>query len=301
MPRKFFVYLFLFSIVFAFSCNKQISNVTEDVPIQVTPVGDENSLEIATWNIEQFPKHRNTVKDLRQLITDLDIDVFAVQEITNVDSFTALVNSLPDYDGRVGSAASSYNLWPGVIYKTDLVTLVSEEYLFTGEYNFPRAPYSLYLRARKNNEVFDFHLIILHLKAFGDEESENRRRGAIRTLESYLEAQLANPANDPDYIVAGDWNDLLNDRLEDNVFLPFLEDTVDYMFLTESLLDDPDGFSFIGNSNFRSLIDHIMVSGSIFSAYPSIETRVIKLDEEFPPYLLEVSDHRPVTGKIPVF
>jgi hypothetical protein len=35
--------------------------------------------------------------------------------------------------------------------------------------------------------------------------------------------------------------------------------------------------------------------------YPGIKAKILKVDETFTLYLSEVSDHRPVASKIPVF
>ena len=59
-------------------------------------------------------------------------------------------------------------------------------------------------------------------------------------------------------------------------------------------------YSYIAGS-FKSLIDHIMITTSVDSAYPNIKTKILKVDETFTLYLSEVSDHRPVASKIPVF
>lgn len=301
-PNRLF---FLLSLLLLVQCNERLPNASDELPssdrIDLAPFGLDNTLEIASWNIEQFPKHSRTVEDVREIILDLDVDIFAIQEITNVDSFQALVNSLPEYEGRVGVNASNFSLWPGIIYKTSLVTVLGETYLFTNDsYTFPRAPYALRLKVQKNNREFDFTLIILHLKASGDEESENRRRNAIQALENYVTDKLTTPGEDPDFVLAGDWNDVLDDPPSDNVFQPFLQKPQYYVFLTAPFLGNPDEYTFIGGS-FRSLIDHLMITTAIDTTYPSKTTQILKIDQDFGGYLNEVSDHRPVATRIPVF
>jgi hypothetical protein len=48
--------------------------------------------------------------------------------------------------------------------------------------------------------------IVLHMKAYGDQSSYNRRVNASRGLQAYLETTLKNKK----YVVLGDWNDDLN-------------------------------------------------------------------------------------------
>lgn len=299
-----FILILLLSIFV--SCNKQVSDAVEELPKVTFPkFGEDNTLEIASWNIEQFPKHGKTVSDAKEIILDLDIDIFAVQEINGVLDFQNLLDSLNAgsggnfYDGWLNEISSS--LKTGIIFKTSLVEVLSDTALFIGDNDFAgRPPSSFYLRVQRNNQVFDFTLIVVHLKAFGDPESENRRRGAIQKLESYIRNRLQQTGSDPDYFIAGDWNDELNDLPPNNVFLPFLEDTLNYRFLTEPFAGSSTEYTYIGG-NFRSLIDHIMITTAIDGAYPGIFTQIIKADEFFNLYINEVSDHRPVAAKIPVF
>lgn len=287
-------------------CNERLTEATSELPIEeqieVPGYGVDGTLEIASWNIERFPKNgQESIASVRELIIDMDIDIFAVQEITDADAFDALVASLDEYDGRLGTGAANFALWPGVIYKKDIVEVISEEYLFTSDsYTFPRAPYSLYMRAVENGLAFDFNLIILHLKASGGSENETRRRNAIRDLENYVDLQLQQPNVDRDFIIAGDWNDLLNDTGASNVFVPFLDDTLSYRFLTEDFAGSATEYSFIGGS-FRSLLDHIMITSSVDTLYQNIEIEILKPDQSFPQYEVQVSDHRPVAARFPVF
>ncbi len=54
--------------------------------------GDENSLDIATWNIEWFPKNNQiTVNYVTDIITLLDLDVLAIQELDDTDMFEQML------------------------------------------------------------------------------------------------------------------------------------------------------------------------------------------------------------------
>ena len=68
--------------------------------ILIEPFGSENSFDIATWNIEHFPKNQDfTVPYLFQIIHDIDIDLIAVQEIDDKNLFMRLIDSLDGYQG----------------------------------------------------------------------------------------------------------------------------------------------------------------------------------------------------------
>ncbi|MEZ7977475.1 MAG: hypothetical protein QMB89_02820, partial [Flavobacteriales bacterium] len=50
--------------------------------------GTPDALEIATWNIEWFPKNGQTTVDyVSEIIENLDLDVYAIQEIDDTTVF----------------------------------------------------------------------------------------------------------------------------------------------------------------------------------------------------------------------
>ena len=67
--------------------------------------GDDNSLDIATWNIEWFPKNgQATVEYVTQILQQLDLDILAMQELDNKDMFDQMFNELTNYTGYYESA-----------------------------------------------------------------------------------------------------------------------------------------------------------------------------------------------------
>ena len=118
-------------------------------------------------------------------------------------------------------------------------------------------------------------------------------------MKNYLDLEIAN-SPDKDYLVMGDWNDELNDPVADNVFQVFLNDPLNYAFLTQSLLNDPvSNATYIGS--FNSIIDQILISEDLQTEYSNGYLQVIKVDQVFSAYTYEVSDHRPVAAKFFVF
>ncbi|NOX37818.1 MAG: hypothetical protein GXO78_09815 [Calditrichaeota bacterium] len=295
--------LFLLGI---FGCNKRVTN--GDLPVtpedgeksRIPAFGSDQTFEIATWNIQNFPKAgENTLKLLAEIIQSLNIDVYAVQEIQDTVAFRQLLQRLPDYEGIY--SADTYSSWyqkTGVIYKKQLVTLADKKQLYWNDrFSFPRPPLQVYVTADFGTVDFDFYLIVLHLKAFSGAENEDRRRSAVQKLKKYVEDQIAAGA-DPDFILAGDWNDELTDEDLHNVFLPFLNNPEQFIFLTLPLAKNGEVSYYVGN--YRSLIDHILITTSIQQAYPNIETQIIKLDQLLSNFYQDVSDHRPVAARIPI-
>ena len=59
--------------------------------------GIQGNLNIITWNIENFPKEDESMIDyLVETINLMELDIIALQEIRNTDSFNQLVNKLGD-------------------------------------------------------------------------------------------------------------------------------------------------------------------------------------------------------------
>ena len=159
----------------------------------VATVGAESSFDIATWNIENFPmKGPTTISYVAQLIKDLDIDLFGLQELDDTASFYRLLDSLPAYNGTISYYPTDY-LKLGIIYKKDIISISNVTQIFINDYDFPRPPLIAYVQVKKANVVvFDFTIIVLHLKAFSDSTSEGRRRRACEKLYSYINSNILN-------------------------------------------------------------------------------------------------------------
>ncbi|MCK6619499.1 MAG: endonuclease/exonuclease/phosphatase family protein [Calditrichaceae bacterium] len=301
-----FIIISIFALLLT-ACSKKATDAVEELPkINIPRFGEENTLEIASWNIQTFPKSGQTVSDVKEIVLDLDADLYAVQEINNAFEFRNLLDSLNAaagadmYDGRLNELSSSFKT--GIIFKKSVIEVLDSTYLFVNDlYDFAsRPPFQLSLLASKNGRTFDFNLIVVHLKAEdGNPQSQVRRRNSIQKLENYIDSQLQS-GSDPDFVVAGDWNDELEDPPSSNVFLPFLEDTLRYKFLTLPFAGSSSEFSYL-LGGFNSLIDHILITTSIDTAYLPLTTQVLKLDQYYSLYVSEVSDHRPVAARFGTF
>ncbi len=266
-------------------------------PTLVKTVGTNNSFELATWNIEYFPKKQSaTVNYVKTLIRNLDIDLIGVAEIASVQSFNALLDSLDGWSGVLSNDTYSDGSYQktGILYKSTFISVSNAKNIFLNDwYAFPRPPLTAYIQVhdREGNIVFDFNMITVHLKAKGGSENEARRRAAVESLKVYIDQEIAAGA-DPDFIVTGDWNDRLIDDDSVNVFTSILDDTADYTFLTSGLNGQ---YSYI-STTYKSLIDHILITSDARAEYGNGYTKVLYLDQEFSKYQTEVSDHRPVVS-----
>jgi hypothetical protein len=96
-------------------------------------------------------------------------------------------------------------------------------------------------------------------------------------------------------IVVGDFNDVLEDEEENNVFMPFINDSVNYIFADRR-------FSYGSSADFSypswpSDLDHILITNELFGRST---TQVIKVDDVtgWSAYNADISDHRPVGLKV---
>lgn len=290
---------FISLLFFLSACVEKISDPPNDDnngsdSVLVKTVGDPGTFEILTWNIENFPQIGNkTVNHVKTIIRNLDVDLIAVQEIGSISSFNNLLDSLPGWSGVL--SGDTYGNWyqkTGFLFKSDLISMSNVQNIFYSDedrYAFPRPPLAAYVQLKDGSGTkFDFTIIVLHLKAYGDEDSRLRRLAACEDLKEYIDDEIAAGA-DPDFIVLGDWNDIITDLVGSNVFNVFLEDQDHYRFLTKNLSGQ---FSYINSS----LIDHILITNDANSEFGGGTTRVLYLDDEFRAYPSEVSDHRPVVA-----
>jgi len=277
------------------ACAKPFIDPPSDPPfrIHVQRYGNAGSFDLVTWNIKEFPcQQETTVGNLAQIIRDIDVDLIGLQEINDPGAFHRLLDSLPGYAGIL-SALPADGLKLGILYKPEIIALSTPKQIFTDDnYAFPRPPLLTFVEIRiQDSVVFDFSLIILHLKAQSDSASMQRRRSACEKLKNYIDQYLL-PGADKDVVILGDLNDQWDDPDSVNVFTVFRTDTVHYSFLTSALIGQA---SYI--DGFHSLIDHILISADARPEFNNGNIQIMKLDQEVPDYINLISDHRPVLAQ----
>ncbi len=262
--------------------------------------GDDYSLDIATWNIEWFPKNNQTTVDyVTAIIISLDLDILAIQEVDDTTMFEQMLAVLPEYTGYYES-----NWFAGLayIYKTGIVEIndIYEIYTTSPYWNaFPRSPMVMDINYLGEN----YFIINNHFKCCGDgileynntSDEENRRYTAINLLKEYIDDNLSNN----NVIVLGDLNDDISESSPNNVFQQILNDSIHYRFADiEIAFGDASGWSF---PNWPSHLDHILITDELFNGINNIEVETIKIDEHlnggWNEYDQNVSDHRPVAIK----
>ena len=262
--------------------------------------GDESSLDIATWNIEWFPKNDQvTVNYVTEIIELLDLDILAIQELDDTTMFDQMLENLPAYAGYY---QSSWFAGLAYIYKTDLVEVnnIYEIYTTSPYWNaFPRSPMVMDINFMGEN----YFIINNHFKCCGDgiidfddmSDEENRRYTAINLIKQYIYNNLP----DKNVIVLGDLNDDIAESSY-NVFQEVLDDSTHYQFADiEIAQGNSSEWSF---PNWPSHLDHILITNELFDSANNLEVQTIKIDEYldggWSEYDQNISDHRPVAMKL---
>jgi len=270
-------------------CDVQVSGSgTTAVP----NVNVSNEIEIITWNTEFFPAHKDsTLPVLARVISDLNADMIAFQEIRFTGYFSGLMNLLPDYHYIVSQQSSFMD--QAIIYKKDMFTLVRQSEPFAeNDYNFAgRPPLRGDFQYKCGHEVLNFSVINLHMKCC--DSGLKRRQNAVKMLHHYIVEEME--MGYKNFIVLGDWNDDLKDKENEHCFHPFNNDDRFY-FVNESLVYNQSNASY-PKEPYVSFLDHILVTKHMIPESETYRTETLFIEDfmgGFSNYERYISDHRPV-------
>lgn len=286
---------FLTSVLFL-----AIVNATHAQTLNDLSFGTDATFEVMTWNIEHFPKEGATTVDyIKQIIENLDADLYALQEIEDELEFNTLVDGLDGYDGYFASNTYAPLAY---IYKSNTLVINDIYEIYTSySIQFPRSPLIMDLTFSEE------HIIVInnHFKALGDGsldmysdgDEEFRRYEACRFLKEYIDVYFSGQS----VIVVGDMNDILTDVESDNVFQLFLDDTENYAFADMAIAEGSDlNWSYPFSSYYLSHLDHVLITNELFDEMDNVGStcETIKIDNYLSSYDYYVSDHRPVGLKL---
>lgn len=293
MIRLFYLTFLFFATIACGSCSSGSANnagQTPQKPEEQKPLNiakcivsaADDKLEIATWNIEHFPKTANTSQQVANIIKKMDVDVIALQEIKSKKALDDLVELLSGYEGVI-MQRSDINL--AYIYKTSEISLNKNPYgiLQKNTYELPRSPFVLPIHSKSTN--LNILLVNNHFKAKGGSENEARRKAACALLKNWIDTEHA----DDNVIVLGDLNDEITDAPANNVFKIFLDDNANYSFADKDIAKNRGQWSY---PSYPSHIDHILLTNELFDNKIKTYTYTFgKCDQD---YDSVVSDHYPV-------
>jgi endonuclease/exonuclease/phosphatase family metal-dependent hydrolase len=281
---------------------------------------NNSTIEIGTFNIRFFPCNQDgemmkkyniemryppegpatdTTK-LFQIIKDLDIEVLGVQEIVDPALFGAMAKRHlgEEYD----FVYAPNNAWQkvGILYNTEKVKLISQPQIYSevalGKMDRHRPAFRAYFKAIPKG--FDFHVIVVHLKASPRGYPERIKQWEF--LDSILN-DLPDK-NESDIILLGDFNNVSKNRY--NEFLPIFTKHKYFWPISESdtLITQywqPDRKVERIESG---TLDHLFVSSGAKIEYIENSTKVggyckdmkKEIVGEFPEFYNNISDHCPV-------
>ncbi|MFO8000630.1 MAG: endonuclease/exonuclease/phosphatase family protein [Marinilabilia sp.] len=256
----------------------------------VTNFEQGENFEVVTFNIQEFPKENNTIMHTAELLSHINADVVALQEITTEGALKELADQMEGWEYVFTPDPTSYNMSLGYLVKMTEVELIEEEtdvWFEDESHYFPRSPFVIKVRHRDSGT--ETWLVNLHLKAGGDDESVDRRRVASNMLKEHIDTYYSGDH----VIVAGDFNDELDEEKDiDDVFANFTVDEEAYRFTDMGIArGDEEYFSYPG---WPSHIDHILITDEWFGHFDTSMT--LRPDECFDNYEDYISDHRPVVA-----
>ncbi len=248
----------------------------------LTGIADKQAqIQIGTYNLEFFTdlnpstgawceehNHRTLpqIKALASFIDSLDIEVLALQEVEDAAALDLLLKYMP-----TGKYAYIISHQQGlcqrvaVLYQPKKVSLT-----YKGE-----IPLSLGHAGLRNGLVvygkvlpngFDFTLVVVHLKAYFDSKSTATREQQLKLLGNWVSNYLKDKNNDPDLILAGDFNEHL---LTDRYAFSLLDQDLGLKDLDQDVPDKtctPDG------RYYSDPIDHIIISPNAENEYEGTTT-----------------------------
>ncbi len=310
--------IFIILNILLFSCADNIAPLNNTSSLNIK--GDISTLNIVTWNIENFPKNDLTPDYVQTIVDSMNVDIIALQEIRNLTSLNNIAYNLGDNWVAYRSPGSSSYGNLAFLINTNEVNIVNNPYTMPNEdfscpaytvnienhrcsyedpidfeYNFAyRMPYILDFEY--NNQLFS--LVNIHLKCCNNNGDEKPRRfDSISHLHNYI---LSNFTPRRNILIVGDYNDNLQTQVNytgSDTGIFYLLESNGYAFADQDISTGSSAnFSY---PSYPSHIDHIVINSNILNN-PNItyETHTLLVENVFSGGFSEydsyVSDHRPV-------
>ncbi|HVH12538.1 MAG TPA: lamin tail domain-containing protein [Longimicrobium sp.] len=269
--------------------------------------GTASTLDVATWNIEWFGSTGNgptnetlQLQNARDVINGTQFDIWGVAEIVDQTAWNNLESQLTGYSGFLASESTVTNgsayysaseQKVGILYRSSIATLLGAKVILTAnDADFAgRPPLEVRLQVTLNGTTETVVVIVLHMKAFDDVPSWQRRANASAALKAYLDSTWPTQK----VIVVGDWNDDVDTSITAGQATPyqnFVSDAADYSFPTRAL--SLAGIS--STTGYPDIIDHHLATNELAATLVPGSTEVYRVDSYISSYDATTSDHFPV-------
>ena len=254
--------------------------------------GTDETLDIVSWNIENFPKIDSTIELLAPIIDSLNVDIFALQEITSSNALNELASHLSNWDAIIGP--SHYGQRNAYLINTNTISNTNDYEILNDAPNEPFTKFPFVLEFTFSN--INFIIINNHFKCCGNgnidygnyNDEEYRRLYAMQLIKNYIDENH----NTDNVIILGDLNDELVD--DQNVFELIIDDNENYLFTDLDIAQNSN--EYWSYPSWPSHLDHIIITNELFLSHLNTETILIEnyLENGFSNYEQYISDHRPV-------
>lgn len=278
-----------------------------------------DTLNVVNWNLEWWADGSThyaptQVRYTEALMNAIGADVYALEEVVNVDSLAAVSRRLQrgpwaavvsPYGSAAASPASSSYAGAqklALLYRTAVFRNVSSRAFLKGnpyaysDFASGRYPFLVSGELKGIDGIWRaVSFIVLHAKAQSDDNSCARRTSGAVTLKDSLDSGM--PYNR--FLLLGDFNDDLKGTICTaggvSAYKPFVDDSSDavsYRSLTLPL--SRAGVSSV--NGYSGMIDHVIASDEMAAYYVPGSAQVLRtfVRSVVPSYSNDVSDHYPV-------
>lgn len=263
-----------------------VTDPTTKVQTGTFNLGFFTDLDRSTGGRCESNNHRGLeeIRELASFVDSLDIEVLALQEVENEEAMELLLSFLPG--GKYGYILSRQSE-PRTCQKVAVLYQRGEIGLSLGWFGLRDG---LVVAGRFLPAGFDFTLVVVHLQAAFDSRSRGIRRRQLESLGEWVSEYLVTQGNDPDLILAGDFNEHL---LTSQSAFSLLDQGAGLYLVTQ---DVPNRLCSPAGHSWTNPVDHIVISPAAGLAY--LGTAV--LDNFFTdtslPGRWSYSDHRVLWG-----
>jgi len=172
-----------------------------------------SKLPIISWNVQNIGEisaaRRQVASEAYHAVITTDVALVAVQEIINPKGLSVLLNLFPGATAQWGvsfeDTPSSHD--NGLFYRTAVATITAQGFLYADVVSKKPNRSKVLHPARWAHvrvDNFDFTIISLHLTYKQGDTRESKRE--LLNILAWLEQYFKDPNNDPDVILAGDFN-----------------------------------------------------------------------------------------------
>ncbi|SOD03334.1 Metal-dependent hydrolase, endonuclease/exonuclease/phosphatase family [bacterium JGI 053] len=275
--------------------------------VVVPAQGTAATLDVGSWNVEWFGDAANgpsndalQLSNVKDVIAGADLDVWGLEEVVDAVEWNSLKSQLPGYtgilanDASVTSGSTFYSTSEqkvGLLFRSSIASVVSSKIILTAfDSDFAgRPPLEVKLHVTLNGGSEDIVFIVLHMKAFNDVTSWQRRQNAAVALKNYIDSTWPTQK----VVVLGDWNDDVDTSItpgQPSPYANFVSDAARYTYPTKALSDA----GVASTVSFSDMIDHHLDSNEMFASYVAGSANVFRADTYIASYGTTTTDHYPV-------